>query len=376
MKIAVNTRLLLKDKLDGIGWFSYETLKRITKNYPEHEFLFIFDRKYSEEFIFSDNITPIVIPPQSRHPFLWYLYFEWSITKLLKKHKPDLFFSPDGWISLRTQTITLDVIHDINFEHNPEHLPYLFRKYYLHYFQKFAQKANRIATVSEFTKQDIVSKYNISPNKIDVVYNGANVKFKGVSEEIKIQTKQKYTNGADYFLFIGTIHKRKNLQNLILAFDKFKNSTSNNTKLLVIGSVMWGSTELENTLKQISHKDDIILAGRASEDELQKIIPSSLAMVYPSFFEGFGIPILEGMYSEVPVITSNTTSMPEVGGDAVMYVEPSSIDSICKALTDIQKSPELRKKLIEKGKIQREKFSWDKTAEKLWLSIIKTINAE
>jgi len=279
MKIAVNTRLLLKDKLDGIGWFSYETLKRITQKHKEHEFIFIFDRKFSDEFIFSENINPVIIPPQSRHPFLWYLYFEWSTTSLLKKHNPDLFFSPDGWISLKTQTKTLDVIHDINFEHNPEHLPYLYRKYYLNYFPKFAKKADRIATVSEFTKQDIVEKYNISPEKIDVVYNGANIKYSPVSDAVKIATKEQYSSGADYFLFIGTIHRRKNLHNLILAFDKFKKSTSNNTKLLVVGSVMWGAKELEETLSKINCKDDIIFTGRANEDDLHKIISSSLAMV-------------------------------------------------------------------------------------------------
>ena len=374
MKIAVNTRLLLKDKLDGIGWFTYETLKRITQQHKEHEFIFIFDRKYSDEFIFSDNITPIVISPQSRHPFLWYLYFEWSITRVLKKHKPDLFLSPDGWISLRTDVKTLDVIHDINFEHNPEHLPYFFRKYYLHYFPKFANYANRIATVSEFTKNDIVDKYGISPNKIDIVYNGANEKYKPVSDEVRVDTRQKYTQGCNYFLFIGTISKRKNLLNLLRAFDKFKTSTDNNTKLLIIGSVMWDSKELDEVLKTLKYKNEVVFAGRATDDELVDIIGSSLAMVYPSFFEGFGIPIVEGMYSEVPVITSNVTSMPEVGGDAVLYVEPGSVDSISDALLKIQNEPELRAELIEKAKIQRQKFTWQKTADRLWESIEKTLN--
>lgn len=374
MRIAVNTRLLLKDRLDGIGWFTYETLKRITQQHKEHEFIFIFDRKYSDEFIFSDNITPIVIPPQSRHPFLWYLYFEWSITYILKKHKPDLFFSPDGWISLRSNVKTLDVIHDINFEHNPEHLPYFFRKYYLHYFPKFAKHAHRIATVSEFTKKDIIDKYGISSNKIDVVYNGSNEKYKPVSEQIKADTRSKYTQNSEYFLFIGTISKRKNLFNLLRAFDKFKTTANNNTKLLIIGSIMWNSKELDDVLKLLKYKTEVIFAGRASDDELTNIISSSLAMVYPSFFEGFGIPILEAMYSEVPVITSNVTSMPEVGGDAVLYVEPNSVDSITNALIRIQNEPLLRNELLEKAKIQRQKFTWQKTADRLWNSIEKCVS--
>jgi len=96
MIIAVNTRLLLKEKLEGIGWFAFETLKRITQNHPEHQFIFIFDRKYSDEFVYSDNIKPIVAHPQARHPVLWYLYFDWAVPHLLRKHQADIFLSPDG----------------------------------------------------------------------------------------------------------------------------------------------------------------------------------------------------------------------------------------------------------------------------------------
>ena len=373
MKIAVNTRLLIKDKMDGIGWFTYETLKRITRQHPEHEFVFIFDRKYHSDFIFSDNVTAKIIQPPARHPFLWYLYFEWSIPYILKKIKPDLFLSPDGWLSLRTNVSQMAVIHDINFEHYPEFLPALVRKYYLHYFPLFAKKAKRIATVSEFTKQDIVDKYGISPDKIDVVYNGANENYKPVNESEKQQVKKRYTAGNDYFLFIGTIHRRKNLINLIKAFDKFKESTSNNTKLLIVGAVMWNAKELDEVLAQINHRDDIIFAGRANEEELAGIIASAMALVYPSFFEGFGIPIVEAMYCDVPVITSNVTSMPEVAGEAALFVEPHSVDSIHNSLMIMQNNEQLRNKLIEKAREQRKLFSWQKSADRLWDSISKEL---
>ena len=134
-----------------------------------------------------------------------------------------------------------------------------------------------------------------------------------------------------------------------------------------------GLKGVDEVLKTLKYKDEVIFAGRATDDELVNIISSSLSMVYPSFFEGFGIPILEGMYSEVPVITSNVTSMPEVGGDAVLYVEPSSIESITSALLKIQNQPELRSELVKKAKIQRQKFTWQKTADRLWDSIERTL---
>ena len=193
MKILVNTRLLLKDKLEGIGWFSYETLKRITQQHPEHEFIFAFDRPFDQEFIFSDNITPIILKPQARHPVLFYLWFEHAITKALKTSNADIFLSPDGFLSLSAKTKSIGVIHDINFEHYPKDLPWIITKYYQHYFPKFAQKADRIATVSEFSKLDICEKYNINPEKIDVVFNGASEIFKPIDEKEKQEIKKKYS---------------------------------------------------------------------------------------------------------------------------------------------------------------------------------------
>ena len=128
MIIAVNTRLLLKNKLEGIGWFTYETLSRITKNHPEHIFYFLFDRPYHSDFVFESNVTPIVLPPPARHPVLFYIWFEISVARFLRKLKPDLFLSPDGYLSLKTKTTSLAVIHDINFEHYPEDFPLIHKK--------------------------------------------------------------------------------------------------------------------------------------------------------------------------------------------------------------------------------------------------------
>ncbi len=376
MKIAVNTRLLIENKLDGIGWFSYETLKRITRLHPEHQFYFIFDRQYSEKFIFSKNITPVVAGPQARHPFLFYLWFEFSIPRILKKIQADLFLSPDGYISLKTKVPTLSVIHDINFEHYPEHLPFLVRKYYWYFFPKFACKSDRIATVSEFSKQDISGKYKIDPNKIDVTYNGANNDFSPIDDISQQKIREQYSEGKQYFLFVGTLHPRKNIENLFKAFESFKNKTKSNIKLLIVGEKLWWNKNMQNTYNSLTNKKDIIFTGRMNSGNLRKIYASAFALTYVSIFEGFGIPILEAMYCNTPVITSETTSMPEVGGDAVIYANPLSVDSICMAMEKIYHNKTLREQLIEKGKERKKLFSWDKTADKLWLSIEKVMAAK
>src|SRR5690606_32666151 len=162
MRIAINTRLLLKGKLEGIGWYTHETIKRIVKAHPEHEFIFFFDRPYDTSFVFADNVTPVVFGPPARHPVLFYIWYEMRIPYMLRKYKVDLFVSPDGLTSLTTSVPTCLVMHDLAFEHYPHHLKASIR-YYLRYFSPiFAKKATRIVTVSEFSKQDIASTYHIA----------------------------------------------------------------------------------------------------------------------------------------------------------------------------------------------------------------------
>ncbi len=372
MKIAVNTRLLIKDKIEGIGWFKYENMSRITRQHPEHQFYFLFDRPFSREFIFSDNIEPLVVFPQARHPVLYYLWFEQSIPRVLKKINADLFLSPDGYLSLRTNVPSVNVFHDLSFEHFPKDLPFLERKNYRYFFPKYAKKATRIATVSQFSKNDIVERYGVDENKIDLVYSGTNESFKPVDETVKTRIRAEFTQGAPYFLFMGSLHPRKNLARLFTAFDRFKQSDSTGTKLLIVGMKKWWTGDIRAAFENMKHQDDVILPGRVDLKTLNEIVASALAVTYVSYLEGFGLPILEGFHSDTPVITSNVTSMPEVAGDAALLVDPFSISSITNAMTRIANDEDLRQELIRKGRIQKEKFSWQKTSELLWNTIEKT----
>lgn len=392
MVIAVNTRFLIKGKLEGIGWFTYESLKRITKKHPEHQFLFLFDRPFSEEFIFSDNVSPHVIGPQARHPFLWYWWFEQSLPKVLHKYEPDIFLSPDGFLPLSTftpagtkQCKLVPVIHDLNFEYYPDDVPFLARKYYKKYFPLFAKKASRIATVSEYSKQDISKLYKITADKIDVVYDGANELFKPHPiPAFPSREGEKHPAlslvGRDgeglvipFFLFVGALHPRKNVSRLLLAFDLFKKAEPSTIKLVIVGEKMFITSEMEQVYRKMSFRNDVLFTGRLDIDALKEVMAGAFSLVFVPYFEGFGIPIIEAMYCDVPVITSNVTSMPEIAGNAGLLVDPFSVDSIKEGMLKIYKDENLRIKLIENGRIQRKKFSWDKTSEKLWNCMEKTI---
>ncbi len=285
-----------------------------------------------------------------------------------------MFLSPDGYLSLSGKTKMLNVFHDLNFEHYPADLPFAERKYYRHFFPKYAYKANRIATVSEYSKSDIVKQYGVSPDKIDVVYNGANENFKPLDEENKKVVREKYTKGNPYFLFVGALHPRKNLVNLFKAFDEFKKSSKASENLLIVGEKKWWTDDIRKAYGEMKNKEDVIFSGRLEFVELQRVVAAALALTYVSYFEGFGIPIVEAFYAETPVITSNVTSMPEIAGDAALLVDPFSVDSICGQMQKIASDSVLRESLIEKGRERRKEFTWQKSADRLWDSIEKTIN--
>jgi len=372
MRIAINTRLLLPNRLDGIGWFTAETTRRMVLAHPEHEFFFFFDRKPSPEFIYADNVTPVVLFPQARHPLLWYLYFEWATPIMLKRYHIDLYLSPDGMMPLHPKVPTLTVIHDLNFEHASGNLKTSHQRYMNHYFPQFARNATRIATVSEYSKDDLVTTYGVNANKIDVVYDGAHNNYRPHSNVEKKNIRRRYTDGNPYIIFISTILKRKNLANLLLAFDQVKENDTRNLKLVVVGNRAWWEDELQVAYSNMRHQHDVIMLGRVEPTDLSALLSAAETLVYPSYFEGFGIPILEAMYAETAIVASNTTSMPEVGGDAALYIDPSSPEDIAHAIKRLE-CDSLREQMIERGRIQRKKFSWERSANLLWTSMMKTI---
>ncbi len=371
MRIAVNTRFLLPNRLEGLGVFTHETMKRITQWHPEHEFLFLFDRSYDKTFIYNSNITPKVLFPQARHPVLWYWWFEGSVARAMKKFKPDIFLSPDGYLSLRTQVPSVPVIHDLAFEHYPNAVPWRTRKYYKYFFPKYAHKADQIATVSQFSKNDLILQYGIEPEKIDVVYNGANEAFQPIDEEEKARIMKEVTGGSEYFAYVGSLHQRKNIVNLLKAFDHFKRNNDTALKLVIIGRKAWGNQEMEEVYQEMDHHDQVIFTGNVNQDQLVNYLGAARALTYLSFFEGFGIPLVEAMYADVPVITSEASSLPEVAGEAGLICDPYDVEGIANAMKQLAFDEEVRQNLIQKGREQRERFSWDKTAEKLWHVIEK-----
>lgn len=374
-KIAVNTRLLIKDKMDGIGYFTYETMRRIVQWNPDIAFHFLFDRTPDEMFLFGPNVVPVTLHPQARHPFLWYLWFEWSVAGYLRQHDFDLFLSPDGYCSLGSGTPTVAVMHDIAYEHYPQYVPYLVRAYYKYFMPRYAAHASRIATVSEYSKTDIVRYYSTDPAKIDIVYSAAKSIFQPDTEAEIAATRAQYAGGHPYLIFVGSIHPRKNLKNMLLGFELHRSSSPDSRlKFIVAGAFGWQNSELKQVIESMRYRNEVIFLGRQSESDLARLIAGAFALMYVSVFEGFGVPPLEAMQSHVPAISSTTSSLPEIGGDAALYADPHNPQSISDAISHLWEEPSRRAAMIERGISRASIFTWDRTATLLWRCCEKVLS--
>lgn len=376
IKIAVNARFLLPNKLEGIGTYSHQVLKRLVFLMPEVEFHFLFDREWSEEFIYASNVIPHKLSPQARHPLLWYWWFQKSVAGWLKKNEVNLFLSTDSFMPLNSKTPTVLVMHDLAFEHFPEHVPFLVRKFYQHYFPKFANKAKQIFAVSKFTKQDIVSQYNIQADKISLAYCGVSEVYKPLSNEDQIIIRNEITNGSEYFISIGSLNPRKNTQKVIQAFNLLKeeNKSSLNIKLLVVGAKGWKTSSLFEEINKSRFKKDIILMGHIEPQELAKYLASAKALLFPSLFEGFGIPIIEAYKCNVPVITANVSSTKEIGEGVSLLVNPNKIEEIKEAMAKILNGFNIvkEKEIVINEKLKQ--YNWNKTAVIVKEKIFTLIN--
>ncbi|MCS7072924.1 MAG: glycosyltransferase family 4 protein [Bacteroidia bacterium] len=364
MKIAVNARFLLPHKLEGIGIFTFEVMRRLAANYPNDEFHFFFDRPYDAQFLTSPNIIPHVVYPPARHPFLFWIWFEWAVTRKLKQIQADVFFSADGFLSLRTKVPEVLVTHDLAVIHHPEFMTTkIGRWYYKRYTPLFINKATVNITVSEYSRQDIETTFGLPERSVLVACNGVNPIFQPISESEKQLVRNELTNGRPYFLYVGAIHPRKNIANLLVAFDLFKIRTNAPHCLVIVGRKAWDTKQTEQIYQNMRHKETVHFTGYIEPTTLPRLYSAAEALTYVSLLEGFGIPILEAMHCETAVITSNCTSMPEVAGDAALIVDPYSVESISQAMETIVSSSSIRQKLIEKGKIRCQNYSWEKAAE-------------
>ena len=278
----------------------------------------------------------------------------------------DVLFVPAHTLPLirRPGLKTVITIHDLGAEYLPK-MHQIKQRLYLAFMQKFQLKsATKIIAVSKATKEDLVKKIGIDSKRVEVVYEGYNDKL------FKNDTKV-YSLGG-YYLFVGTIQPRKNLERVIKAYAKVVARDFATPDLVIAGSKGWLSDEIYKLPKELGIGTKVKFLGYVPDEKLPALYKGAIALIFPSLFEGFGLPILEAQAVGCPVITSNISSMPEVGGKGAVYVNPYSEEDIMEGMVRI-KNKELRIKLVKAGLENIKKFSWEKCARET-LEILEQVS--
>ena len=332
MRIAINAQLLnFRDF--GIKTYLQCLTDQLIKYDKNNEYALILDRTQSK------------------------LWEHLKLPFIVNKGKFDLFFSPDHILPAQPlyckKVLT---VHDLSFVKFPELFTFAKRLYKRLMTPLSLKRADRIIAVSQNTKNDIVAIYGVAPEKITVVHNGVGNNFVPVKDEASLKcAKNKYGLPDRYVLCVGTIEPRKNIIRLIKAYEKIMARQP----LVIVGKPGWLS---EPIIKGIRSSDRVIWLDNVETHDLPAIYSLASLFVYPSLYEGFGLPVLEAMACGTPVITSDLSSLPEVAGDAALLVDPNSVDEIALAIKRLLEDQGLRKDLISKGCLQAKKYSWEKCA--------------
>lgn len=282
----------------------------------------------------------------------------------------DVFFSPHFFLApLSASCKSVITFHDLSFVRYPEFFSW--RKNFWHRFEmspkKQAKRADKVISVSQSTRNDLVSVFGINPNKIKIIYSGVSEKFfeKPKAEQVRL-VKEKYRLPEKFLLFLGTIEPRKNVAGILEAFASLKsgNLIPDNISLVIAGQLGWLCGEFKKFYDKTPYKNFIKIIGRVDEKDKPLLYSLAEVFVYPSFFEGFGFPPLEAMAGGIPVISSRSSSLPEVVGGAGLLVNPYSVNEIAEAMIGLLLNSSLRKKYSLAGAERAKQFSWRKTAEK------------
>lgn len=350
------SRAFVKNRT-GTENYSYQVLKNLAKIDQKNNY-FVYLR--------PGNVVAEKWPSNFQFKVLNYLRL-WTQIGLSKQtffDKLDVLFVPAHTLPIirRPGLKTIVTVHDLGSEFLPQ-THQIKQRLYLSFMQRQQLRgATKLIAVSKATKEDLVKKIGLDPKKITVVYEGFDQKlFKIVKNDLLVNSlKQFNLKPQEYFLFVGTIQPRKNLLRLIQAFSKYL-ARGGAEKLVLVGGKGWLAEEIYQLPEKLEIEKQVKFLGRVDDQDLPALYSGTVALVFPSLYEGFGLPILESQACGTPVITSNISSMPEVAGKGALYVDPYSIDDIVKGILRLR-SGQVREKLIKKGFENIKRFSWEKCA--------------
>jgi glycosyltransferase involved in cell wall biosynthesis len=365
MRIAVNAA--------SFSNHVFEMFLKLSASKPEHKFLFIFDKPFSNNINFSENIVPIVVERNGNSRIKWKFWYKFKIPIALKKHNSDVFISEKS-ISLRTKIPELLLFPDFTFIYQPS----LLEKKWVYFYKKnlplFLIKASQIAVSSDYLKKEIIRRYQIKDEKIKIVHPEIENDFRQLTFEEKEFIKEKYAEGNEYFIHSGTISPEQNLLILLKAFSFFKKRQKSKMQLLIAGTAGLRFEEFAQSLQHFRFKDEVKILKNLQGSEKEKVIAAAYAMIHVPVYESDSAQALEEIKYKVPAIISSTGALPELFGDAALYAYPEDFKDIAEKMMLLFKDEKLRKDLIEKESVQIEKYSRKKNNETLFRIIEDIVN--
>ena len=359
MKIGIISERLNRP-LIGVGTYTHHLIKEMSMIYPKDK-IYLIDYRDYEMF---KNLNKIIIAPSVKYlpkkSYFWHLYSQFRLRK--NDFKLDIIHSPENatlFVNLKNQKKIITV-HDIR--------PYLFPELgitgvrYKFALPRTLKTADKIITDSNSTKKDLINYFNIPEEKIKVILLAADEKFEVLNNEKINEVKQKFNLDFPFVLYVGILTKHKNIPTLIKAFYKIKKEDIKH-KLVIAGTKRGKYKEIFETIDKLNLQNDIVFTGYISDEDLPALYNAADLFVYPSLFEGFGLLPLESMACGTPVITSNTSSLPEVVGDAGIMIDPHDVDRLADAMHEVLSNDRLREDMIKKGLERAKMFSWEKCAK-------------
>jgi len=371
MKIGIDaSRAFIKDRT-GIEEYSFQVINHLMDKITEQEVsLYIKgnQKKKLECLNMPSNWQVKVI----KWPFLW---THIGLSMELLFHPVDILFIPAHIIPLIFPKKTVVTVHGLEYEFCPEAYSFWAKSYMRWAIRRSCRKASWIISVSENTKGDLIKLYNVPKDKIRVIYEGTANKYQAPKSNIQKNTKFRVPN-YKYIIFIGRLERRKNIAGIIEAFEILKEKYQIKHNLMLVGKPGHGYEDIKNKIYNSKFKSEIIETGFVDEEEKNKLLKSADLFLFPTFYEGFGLPILEAQNLEIPVVTSNVSSLPEISGDSALKVNPFDSHEIADAVLRILNDDELRKSLIERGKLNCRRFSWDGCASSIADLLIQKISGK
>ncbi len=364
MLVGIDASRAIADRPTGTETYSRRLIQALLSHECSHRF-----RLYARSLPSSD-IFPEAELRAIPFPRLWtHVRLSWEMAR----RPPDLLFVPAHVLPLIHPRRSLVTIHDLGYLTFPRAHPWQQRLYLDVSTRWNAHTATHVLTDSKATKADLSTYYGIDPDKITVAYPGADESLQPVHDTATIgSTKARYGIADDYFLYLGTLQPRKNLDRLVEAFAQFfTRHSSPPVQLVLAGKRGWLCTELFEQIEQQGLEQQVCFPGYIAQEDKAALLSGATAFVFPSLYEGFGLPVLEAQACGSPVITSITSSLPEVAGDAALLVDPRDSTAIANAMERLVDDRNLRVELIERGFANAGRFSWQACAETV-LKVIET----